>query len=40
MRLVHIRDIEKKINKAVKDAKKTVDKVKDFVEEETGEIEE
>jgi len=40
MRLVRIRDIEKKIDKAVKDAKKTVDKVKDFVEEETGEIEE
>lgn len=40
MWFVHIRDIEKKIDKAVKDAKKTVDKVKDFVEEETGEIEE
>ena len=34
------KDIQRKIDKAVKDAKKTVDKVKDFVEEETGEIEE
>ena len=34
-----VRDIEKKIDKAVKEAKKTVDKAKDFVEEGISEIE-